>query len=280
MRFNFHRIANFPLGLRLLTFVLLLLVFWLPVAIPIYLLVTDSNLVSIITMLILYAEFIILLKFWGKLVYQKPNLLNRYGLQLNVINAQELLQGLILGFGGVLSLFLIEGILGWLTWENPLNKLPLLGRFLAEGFAVGMGVGCAEELIFRGWLLDELERDYKPQIATVINTFLFAILHFIKPLEAMIKTAPQFPGLLLLGLTLILAKRGSQGRLGLSIGLHAGLVWGYYLINVGELVKYSPAIPDWLVGVNRNPLAGLMGLLFLTLIAVGMRVRYQKNRAY
>ena len=77
-------------------------------------------------------------------------------------------------------------------------------------------------------------------------------------------------GLLLLGLTLVWAKRAGGGRLGLPIGLHAGFVWGNYIINVGQLVKYSGQVPDWITGVNRNPLAGVTGLLFLGAIALGM----------
>jgi len=30
----------------------------------------------------------------------------------------------------------------------------------------------------------------------------------------------------------------------LPIGLHSGLVWGYYIINVGQLVEYSGQVPD------------------------------------
>ncbi|MEQ8960279.1 MAG: CPBP family intramembrane glutamate endopeptidase, partial [Coleofasciculus sp. C2-GNP5-27] len=85
-------------------------------------------------------------------------------------------------------------------------------------------------------------------------------------------TLPGFPGLVLLGLTLVWAKRG-QGRLGLPIGLHAGLVWGYYLINVGQLVQYSGQVSPWITGVDGNPIAGVMGLAFLMVLALGIRAR-------
>ncbi|WP_424405930.1 hypothetical protein [Microcoleus sp.] len=70
---------------------------------------------------------------------------------------------------------------------------------------------------------------------------------------------------------LVLKGEASKDRLDLSIGLHAGLVWGYYIINIGELVRYSGSVPDWVTGINGNPLAGAVGLLFLSVLAVGMR---------
>jgi membrane protease YdiL (CAAX protease family) len=77
-----------------------------------------------------------------------------------------------------------------------------------------------------------------------------------------------------------LGKAIAHNRLGLPIGFHAGLVWGYYIINVGNLVKYSGSVPDWITGVDRNPLAGIMGLLFLGCIAFWIRRRslhYQRR---
>jgi LPXTG-motif cell wall-anchored protein len=88
-----------------------------------------------------------------------------------------------------------------------------------------------------------------------------------------VRTLPTFPALVLLGLTLVWAKRSSGGRLGLSIGLHAGLVWAYYILNVGQLVQYSNNVSPWITGVDNNPIAGLMGLLFLSVLAVWMRKR-------
>jgi LPXTG-motif cell wall-anchored protein len=59
--------------------------------------------------------------------------------------------------------------------------------------------------------------------------------------------------------------------LGKSIGLHAGLIWAYYILNVGQLIKYTGTVPDWLTGIDKNPLAGVMGLLFLTILAIWIR---------
>ncbi|GAX36175.1 CPBP family intramembrane glutamic endopeptidase [Nodularia sp. NIES-3585] len=270
MKINLIRLAQRPVPIRLGYFVVTLLLLWLPFAAPIYLLVSDSNLVSILTMVILYAEFIFLLKLWGKNVYQQPQILKQYGLEITPINAEDLLSGLATGIISILVVFGLQGFLGWLVWQQAQVFLP---RIIVEGLIVSLGVGFAEELLFRGWLLDELERDYSLNFALWINAVAFAVLHFIKPLDAIIQTLPQFPALVLLGLTQVWGKRWRRGRLGLPIGLHSGLVGGYYIINVGGLIEYSGQVPDWITGVNQNPLQGLMGVVFMSILALWMRWR-------
>ncbi|MEA5513866.1 type II CAAX endopeptidase family protein [Nodularia sp. UHCC 0506] len=270
MKINLIRLAQRPVHIRLGYFVAALLLLWLPFAVPIYLLVSDSNLESILTMVLLYAEFIFLLQLWGKNVYQQPQIFKQYGLEITRINAVDLLIGLAIGIISILIVFGLQGYMGWLVWQQPQG---FLFRIILEGLIVSLGIGFAEELLFRGWLLDELERDYSPGVALWIDAVAFAVLHFIKPLEAIIQTLPQFPALVLLGLTQVWGKRWRRGRLGLPIGLHGGLVWGYYIINVGGLIEYSGQVPDWITGVNQNPLQGVMGVGFMGILALWMRWR-------
>lgn len=273
MKINLQLLAQSPVLLRLGCFILILLILWLPVALPIYVLVNDANLVSIVTMVLLYVEFILLLQVWGKYVYRQPQLLQHYGLGRTQQNAVDLLRGLAIGTISVLILFGLEGAFGWLVWQQPQSHASL-EKVILEGLIVSLGIGFAEELLFRGWLLDELQRDYKFSKALRLDAIIFAISHFIKPLEAIIHTLPQFPALLLLGLTQVWGKHWRRGRLGLPIGLHGGLVWAYYIINVGKLIQYSGQAPDWITGVNNNPLAGVMGLVFLSGLALWMRSRF------
>lgn len=269
-KLNLVRLAQYPAPVRLGLFFLSLLSIWLPLAAPIYIFVKDSNLVTILTMGLLFVEFLLLLRFWGQNVYQQSHLLRSYGLQGTRRNGLELLSGLGVGVIITFSLFWLEGLLGWLVWQSPTVVLP---RLIVEGLASALGIGLAEELVFRGWLLDELERDYRPRVVLWADVLIFALLHFLKPPAEILRTLPGFPGLILFGLTLVWAKRGSKGRLGLPIGLHAGLVWGYYIINVGQMVQYSGRVSDWITGVDKNPLAGAMGLMFLGVLAFLMRMR-------
>ena len=248
--------------MRLLCFIGVLAVLWLPLAIPIHLLLgDDANLTSIVTMSLLFVELLFLWKLWGNFVYEEEKIFTRYGLERSKRNSRELLQGLAIGFCLCLSLFIVEALLGWI--EILPAKFSLL-RIVVEGLLSAFGIGLAEELVFRGWLLDELQRDYSQKTSMWVGATVFALAHFIKPLAEIIRSAVTFPALILLGITLIIAKKKCGDRLGICIGIHAGLVWGYYIVNVGELIKYTNKVPTWVTGIDRNPIAGVMGLIFLT----------------
>ncbi|KKD34792.1 abortive phage infection protein [Limnoraphis robusta CS-951] len=278
MKLNLSPISSFSAPLRLTLFILMLLGLWLPLAVPIYLLGDDPNTVSIITLLLLYLEFIVLVRFWGKWIDHQPKLLQHYGLRLTSQNAWLFILGLSWGCLSLLSLFAFEAQLGWLTWYPNSQQFP---RVILEGLLVAFGIGFAEELFFRGWLLDELLRDYSFSISAWVCSGIYAIAHFIKPVAEILRTWLQFPGLILLGLIFVWAKfvisspsekiPVPRGNLGLPIGLHGGLVWGYYIISVGGKVQYSGRVPDWVVGIDQNPLAGLTGLIFLSAIAILIR---------
>lgn len=293
MKLNLTRLADYPVPIRLAVFVVSLLLVWLPLAGPIYWLLDDQNLISILTLVLLYVEFIVLVRFWGRQVYQDSSILRRYGLRFSRQNGLELLSGLGIGLSSLLLLFWLEGVLSWLSWQTPTVFLP---QIILEGLLVSLGIGFAEELFFRGWLLHELQRDYRPNTALGIDSAVFALAHFIKPIAEIRRTWTNFPALVLLGLALGWAKRSTpltasldaasdpttpqpQGQLGLPIGLHAGLVWGYYIINVGGLVRYSDRVPEWVTGTDGNPLAGGMGILSLSLMALSMNLAARRKRA-
>lgn len=273
---NLSQIKNYPAPVRMISFLLVLLLLWLPGLALIYLVMGKTqnledpgikNLLSILTMGLLAIEFIALLPWWGRKVYQHPNLYARYGLVFTRQNRLLLLKGLAIGSSFAFALFITQGLFGWLTWQSPRLPIPQL---ILEGSATAMGTALAEELLFRGWMLDELEQDYSPKISLIAGAGLFAALHFLKPIQLMIESFPQFPGLCLLGIVLIIAKRQNRDLLGISIGLHAGMVWAYYIINVGGIVKYSGRVSDWITGINGNPLSGLLGLIFLSILIILM----------
>ncbi len=258
----------------MILFLLVLVLLWLPGLALIYGVMATTqnledpgtkNLLSILTMGLLSIEFLIFLPWWGRQVYQHPNLYYRYGLVVTRKNGLLLLAGLAIGLLVAFALFVVQGMFGWLTWQSPSLPIPQL---ILEGSATAFGVGLVEELFFRGWMLDELERDYPPQVALVADAGLYAALHFLKPIAVMLRSLPEFPGLCLLSTVLVIAKRQHGNLLGMSIGLHAGMVWAYYIVNVGNMVKYSGRVSDWVTGINGNPISGLLGLLFLGCLAI------------
>ena len=257
---GFKKISKFPAPVRILLFIGVLSFLWLPLALPIYwLLREDSNLATIMTMLLLFIELLFFWRFWGSSVHGRAKVYADYGLTRSRKNIAEFAKGLTIGFWFCLSLFILEAVLGWLEVVAFPSLLTII-----EGLLSAVGIGLAEELLFRGWLLDELHRDYGKKASIYLSAGIFAWGHFLKPIEEIIRTAVTFPALLLLGIALVLAKYQHGDRLGISIGIHAGLVWGYYIVNVGQIIEYTNQVPAWVTGIDGNPIAGVMGLIFLS----------------
>ena len=132
---------------------------------------------------------------------------------------------------------------------------------IINALLLSLGVGLAEELIFRAWLWRELNERMSPAAALLIQALVFSLVHTrfnlgIGPMLGLLI------GLFLLGLALALQRQLDGGSLWGCIGLHGGLVGGWFLIQSG-LVQLSPDAPAWLVGpggLSPNPLGGLVGI--------------------
>ncbi|MEI6427248.1 MAG: CPBP family intramembrane glutamic endopeptidase [Pseudanabaena sp. ELA607] len=255
-------IALAPVRLGLFFVVLLLL--WLPVAAPLYLWLGET--VGVFLVILLYSEFLWLVGWWGRNVsgYSQPY--RTYGLLVSQNERpkawRELAIGLFLGCMSNIILFGLQWGLGWraLRGDAWLNAVLIAA---ATGLPTGLGVGLAEEILFRGFLLTELETSYSPLIALWSSSLVYSVLHFIKPLAVILEIWPQFLGLVLLGIAFVLGRRQCQGRLSLAVGLHGGLVWSYYVINTTNLFVTTKVVPDWVTGLGNNPLAGLLGVMCL-----------------
>lgn len=240
---------------------------WLPIALLGHWLIHDDNLAGILTLIVLYVQFLWLVRRWGLLVHRQHHILRSFGLEFSGRNGLYVARGLAIGLVSVLLIFSLESWAGWIEWRSPTWGTL---RIVLEGLIVSLAIGFAEELLFRGWMLDELQRDYSPDLSLWASAALFAGLHL---------RIWTFPALLCLGAALVWAKRSHVethlGRryalLGLPIGLHAGLVYGNYIVEVGQLIQYRDRVPAWITGIDHNPLAGLVGVFFMAAIALGMR---------
>ena len=260
-------------------FLLCLLALWGPLALPLHRILggrlEQAAAATAIALVLLYALFVILVRLWGRRVHGWHRPLQHLGMAGGwTVFLRRLALGTGLGLGGVTLLFGLELLVGWAAFQAPTWSW---GRLLLEATLVGLAYGVLEELLFRGWLLAELEAGSRSGTALVANAAIFALAHFIKPLPEIIRTFPQFVGLLILGLALVWARRATIRQittrlyptsLAYPIGLHAGLVGGYYLFNVGNLVAYTGQVPDWVTGIDGNPLAGVLGVVLLSAIAL------------
>jgi uncharacterized protein len=272
-----------PGWLRVLCFLLLLAIAWLPWVGMVHIgqqygAVADENQANIIRLIGLYGLFVGGLPQWGRRLHGYEAIWARYGFAGPPGQwLRELSLGIALGGLSLASLFGIETLLGWLSWQGA--QLPW-AQLLLDALLVGVGIGLAEELLFRGWLLDELERSYPPRLALLVTTVIYAATHGLRW---------QFWALCLLGIALGLAKwigtvrsraeaAQTRSRLGLATGLHGGLVGGYYLVNVGKLGIYTGRGPTWMTGLDNNPLAGFLGVGLMALLTLGLGFYYQRLR--
>ncbi len=177
--------------------------------------------------------------------------------------AKALLRGLIKAAGLLALVVLGLTALGQLRWEPQLSA-----GLVLNGLALGLGVGFAEELLFRGWLLGELSLLLGAQRALVLQAVLFSLVHtrFNLPLGPLLGL---LGGLLLLGLALGLQRRADGGLLWGAVGLHGGLVGGWFVLQNG-LMAVNPSAPAWLMG-PANPIGGVLGWLGLLLLLLARR---------
>ncbi|MEN9224514.1 MAG: type II CAAX endopeptidase family protein [Thermostichus sp. HHBFW_bins_43] len=253
----------YPFPLRLLVFLGILALAWLPfVGLGWWLFPQGRDYLW----LPLYGLLLGWLWLWGE--WRGSQGFATYGLDRSWACRGGILQGLVTGCGGLLLLFVVEGWFGWLAWRS-VGWGSLLGYGLL-GLLLGLAVALVEELFFRGWMLEEMALDYGLAAAGWGSSLLFAVAHFLKPLEEILATWPQFPGLWLMGLLLVQARLWTQRRLGLSLGLHAGWVWGIAWVNNVGWFDYTGRAPEWVTGIGENPLAGLMGVLSLGVTFVAL----------
>ncbi len=255
---------------------------WLPLGIPLAFAlkwqpaqpITPSQKLPLVASLYLLAPPIL----WGFARIQEVPF-SAYGLTATMPFLNALGLGLILGVVGLAVLFGLQVYLGWIQWPpvpqiSTQNVVPATRRtswfswrILLPTLLLGLWVSVTEELIFRGFLLNQLQTDYSLWLAGAIASVIFAVLHLVWEGP---QNLPQLPGLWLMGMVLVLARQVDNGSLGLACGLHAGWIWGIASLDTAQAIAYTGKGPSWMTGLGEQPLAGGMGLLFLVGTGVGL----------
>ena len=244
---------------------------WLA-AFPLTLLGLPTDQLSLTGTVLSFVLFLLVMPRWAALrwsVSQPWAALGIYGAnpQEQPAPAAALLKGLLIAAGLLMVITSVVLIDGSGNWRGEVDATQLTNAVL-----LCFGVGFAEELIFRSWLWTELQEMIGSRPAALAQASIFSLVHtrFNLGLGAM---GGLLIGLFLLGMVLARQRQSDRGSLWGCIGLHGGLVAGWFLLQNG-LLQLSPNAPPWLVGPgghSPNPLGGLIGILSLLILLLTQR---------
>ena len=261
----------FPLSvLKILFFFSAWLAIWFPVAIPLSHKIDYkfSQIPTIKQKLILVASlYPFALIIFGLIMRLDGGSLSSIGWQWQLQELIFLVWGIILALSSIVIIFALEFAFGLINWHGENSSSLLLSIFPI--LCLGMAISFVEELIFRGFLINELTADFSDLTAAIASSTIFAILHMVWERQ---QTIPQLPGLWLMGMVLVLARIVVGGNLGLAWGLHTGWILGLSCIDSAELISYNTDSKNWLTGIDRQPLAGVFGILCLLVVGCWLLV--------
>ena len=231
---------------------------WL-LATPMLLFGASEESVSLIGTIFTFLMFVFSLPKWFEIRWGLKNTWILIGIK-KIDRNRDLIFNFLRGF--LISLILITLIVipiistEWGYWIGEISP-----DILANAIILTIGVGFAEELIFRGWLLEEFKKQFGLKKAIIAQSLIFSFVHigFDLPFWEMLSI---LTGLFLLGISLSLIRLKNKNSLWDCIGLHGGLVGLWFITNNG-LLDISKDSPKWLVGpgtINTNPLGGIVGI--------------------
>lgn len=264
-----------PAIAKVIAFFLVWLGCWLPFAIPLAIALnwrppkplTVQQKLPLLASLYLIAPFIL-----GGIARLEKVSFGDYGLALNSTWLISLGIGFGLGVLGLVISFALQWSFGWIRWQQvegfqpdnlsrkTFNVGSLIWSILLPTLLLGLWISVTEELIFRGFLVNQLRQDYSTWTAAAIASLIFALLHLVWEGR---ERVPQLPGLWLMGMVLVLARWVDNGSLGLACGLHAGWIWGIASLDSAQLITHTGRVSEWITGLAGQPLAGLVGILLL-----------------
>lgn len=171
-----------------------------------------------------------------------------------------LIAGVMMGF-----IFFLEWMMGWLTingfgWAEE-GLSPLISKSLVTGLLFVL-VGWTEELLSRGYHLQNLSDGLNRFWGVVLSSLIFAVLHLSNPSFSI----PALLGLFFSGLFFCYAFFQSRG-LWLPIGLHIGwnffegTVFGFQVSGIEDFPRFliqTVSGPDIFTGGSFGPEAGLI----------------------
>jgi membrane protease YdiL (CAAX protease family) len=226
----------------------------------------------LLTLSALASLLAVLLITWAFRRFLDRDTLLGLGLQRSKRWQREIGTGLALGFLLMAFIFGLEWALGWVrvqgfAWHRqpPMNLIAILLGYLAFYIVVAFG----EELAFRGYIFQNLRKEWGSLVALLVSSFLFAFLHGLNP---------HFTPLALVGIALagVFMAYGYlvTGSLWLPIAFH--FAWNFAqgplfsfpvsgLASEGLLLLERGDSPSLITGGTFGPEGGLLGVIALLL---------------
>jgi len=221
--------------------------------------------------------------------------------QLGLQPAQQVYRDLSRGFFcTLLSMVALAAVMSLCGIFTPYFRLSLAATLerCATALLSAIAAALLEEIFFRGLVFRALLEDWWRWMAFVTASFFYSALHFVKPVQKIILSGldpwagfrhlayafmpffdpvtlfPALFGLFLIGLVLGYAFYRT-GSLYLSIGLHAGWIFGLKTLRVyGD---YRREDLGWIFGSSEPKLvSGVAG--WIGIIAVGIIVHFTTRR--
>lgn len=216
--------------------------------------------------------------------------------------ARDVAMGLGLALGSMVVLGFIMSLAKAYT---PFFRLSLAESLAqcAKALLTAFTVGILEEIFFRGLIFRGLLEDWKPLPAFVAANLFYSALHFVKPAKEYFLTGidpwagfrhlfstfapflepaamiPGLFGLLLIGMVLSYAF-ARTGTLYLSIGLHAGWIFGLKTVRV--FGDYTRENLGWAFGsTDPKMVSGVITWIGLILVGCAIcRVTRDRSRLF
>ena len=268
-----------PVWLPTLLFIPLLYALGWITAVPLTLLGLPAHQVSLTGTVLSFVLFLLVMPRWAALRWSEHHPWRRLGLvgrnpRDRIPHVTSLSIGLLMSLALVTVIVSLLVFTGGGTWQGSLDINALFNCLL-----LALGVGLAEELIFRAWLWEELTLIIGATGGMLGQAALFSLVHTRFNL-GILPMLGLLTGLFLLGLVLALLRYRNRGSLWGSIGMHGGLVGIWFLVHQ-NLMTINPSAPIWLIGPggsNANPLGGVVGILSLSAIVAYLRQHTQSTR--
>ena len=205
------------------------------------------------------------------------------GLRLERSSATDFLFGFFLSGLMVSIMFLALLSFGWLHLQGvdwPDNPISGWLQLLLLLVGVGVAVGWWEEIVFRGYILQNLIDGIGPAWAIGLSCMFYGLIHQLNPNATLLST-------------LVIASIGylrifgwlRTKQLWVSMGMHAGWnflqgpVFGFSVSGreTYTLLKHTISGPNWMTGGDFGPEGGLAAALVAVMGMVGVWV-WTRNR--